>query len=109
MANIILKSFYTHGFVLYSMFCFQILYRFVDSDIGGIADGMRSGPIAVFDETGETLLIASLSNFMSSSMWYESAPSPRMSWGIMGGINNIPQDYGIATIVVHASGINQVC
>ncbi|VDI03306.1 Hypothetical predicted protein [Mytilus galloprovincialis] len=81
--------------------------RFSDSDIGVIADGMRSGPLALFDDTGNTLLIAPFTKFMTTSLWYESGPSPRLSWGIMGGINEVPADYTSSTIVITGSGINK--
>ncbi|XP_063423508.1 uncharacterized protein LOC134707561 isoform X1 [Mytilus trossulus] len=81
--------------------------RFSDSDIGVIADGMRSGPLALFDETGNTLLIAPFTKFMTTSLWYESGPSPRLSWGIMGGVHEVPADYTSSTIVITGSGINK--
>lgn len=69
---------------------------------------MRSGPLALFDDTGNTLLIAPFTKFMTTSLWYESGPSPRLSWGIMGGVNEVPVDYTSSTIVITGSGINKV-
>lgn len=69
---------------------------------------MRSGPLAIFDEIGNTLLIAPFTKFMTTSLWYESGPSPRLSWGIMGGVNEVSADYTSSTIVIRGSGINKV-
>ncbi|XP_033764085.1 uncharacterized protein LOC117345186 [Pecten maximus] len=71
-----------------------------------IADGMLSGPLAIFDETGTTLLLSSADNFMASSVWHQESPGGRVNWGVMGGVDSIPAGYSVRTILVPAQGIN---
>ncbi|OWF39492.1 uncharacterized protein LOC110464957 [Mizuhopecten yessoensis] len=71
-----------------------------------IADGMLSGPVAIFDQTGTTLLLSSADNFMTSSVWHQDSPGGRVNWGVMGGVNLIPAGYSVRTILVPAEGVN---
>ncbi|XP_069109066.1 uncharacterized protein [Argopecten irradians] len=67
---------------------------------------MLSGPLAIFDETGTTLLLSSADNFMASSVWHQGAPGGRVNWGVMGGVESIPAGYSVRTILVAEQGIN---
>lgn len=69
---------------------------------------MGGGPIAIFDEMGNTVIISPLDNFMSSSFWHEDHPGGRINFGVMGGAKSIPANYRQRFILLASSSINQV-
>ncbi|XP_041369874.1 uncharacterized protein LOC121383842 [Gigantopelta aegis] len=73
-----------------------------------LRDGMTgSGPLAVFDEEGRTLVFVPLKNFMSASMWHDQTTSC-VSWGIMGGVDSVPAGFEHETLVYYSpDGINE--
>lgn len=73
-----------------------------------MTDGMKGGPLAVFDTAGNTILISPSDNFMAISMWHDQAPGGTVNWGVMGGVDQIPAGYSVRVVAVAASGINQV-
>lgn len=73
-----------------------------------IGDGMKGGPLAVFDEEGRTFLLSPYSGFMASSSWHDSKKGGTVYWGIMGGVDKVPANYTYSTIIYYAEGINKV-
>lgn len=74
-----------------------------------INDGMDGGPLVLFDDNGDTLVISSMSNFMSASMQYNAINGGYVNFGVMGGATSIPANYTVDFIVYYSgSGINQV-
>ena len=71
-----------------------------------IGSGLKSGPIAIFDEDGGTVVISPFSKFMAASSRFAADDS--IGWGIMGGVKEVPAGYQFETIVYHAKGINKV-
>lgn len=78
-----------------------------DSNTPKMTDGMKGGPVAVFDTAGNTILISPSDNFMAISMWHDQAPGGTVNWGVMGGVDQIPAGYSVKVVAVAASGINQ--
>lgn len=73
-----------------------------------IRDGIAGGPLAIFDEEGNTLIISPLSEFMVTSNWHDRAVGGNVYWGLMGGIDEVPYHYTYMTVVCYAKGINKV-
>nr|KAG5710636.1 hypothetical protein BaRGS_013282 [Batillaria attramentaria] len=72
-----------------------------------ITDGLAGGPIALFDGSGDTLVISPASQFMAASHWHESEAS-RLAYGIMGGVDTVSPNYNMEFIVYYSSqGINK--
>ncbi|VDI03427.1 Hypothetical predicted protein [Mytilus galloprovincialis] len=78
-----------------------------DTTTADLTDGMGGGPIAIFDEMGNTVIISPLDNFMSSSFWHEDHPGGRINFGVMGGAKSIPANYRQRFILLASSSINQ--
>lgn len=51
-----------------------------------INDAMEGGPLVLFSDTGEALVLSSMSNFMSSSMQYVPENGGYVHFGVMGGV-----------------------
>lgn len=83
------------------------MYRW-DQNTPRLADGMLSGPLAIFDAEGRTLLISPMTQFMTTSVWHEASPGGLVHWGTMGGVNEIPEGFSVSTIMVYDRGINKV-
>uniref|UniRef100_K1QR96 Uncharacterized protein n=1 Tax=Magallana gigas TaxID=29159 RepID=K1QR96_MAGGI len=56
-----------------------------DSNTPKMTDGIKGGPLAVFDSDGNTVLISPSDNFMAISMWHDQSPGGTVNWGVMGG------------------------
>ncbi|XP_041369682.1 uncharacterized protein LOC121383654 [Gigantopelta aegis] len=72
--------------------------------------GYTSGPLAVFDKFGRTVIISPASKFMSASMWHESlfGIGGTVHWGIMGYADPIPPEHQLDIIIYYgAEGINK--
>ncbi|KAK7102302.1 hypothetical protein V1264_020540 [Littorina saxatilis] len=74
-----------------------------------ITDGIEFGPITLFDGSGDTLVISSASKFMSVNNWFnKDGDKSTLSYGIMGGVDNVPAGFSVDFIVYYSSqGINQ--
>ncbi|ESO98786.1 hypothetical protein LOTGIDRAFT_231168 [Lottia gigantea] len=55
-----------------------------------------SGPVALFDHTGRTIVISQADNFMAASTWRDKTNN-RLYWGIMGGVDQIPVNFTYQT------------
>lgn len=66
---------------------------------------MRSGPLALFDAEGFTMIITPLDNFMAASFWHKDGT---VNWGIMGGVDSVPANFEYSTLLYAGSGINEV-
>lgn len=70
-------------------------------------DGMQGGPLILFNGMGPTLVLSSMSNFMSSSMQHVRLPFNSIHFGLMGGVDSIPPEYTLDFAVYYSdSGIN---
>ncbi|KAK3085506.1 hypothetical protein FSP39_004325 [Pinctada imbricata] len=70
-------------------------------------DGINGGPLILFNENGTSLVISPLNNFMASSMWHNNSPGGTVSWGIMGGVKEVPLKYTLRTLILAGNGINK--
>jgi hypothetical protein len=64
-----------------------------------LSDGLRSGPLLIFDEYKRVVVISSFDHFMAAS--YEHNPqTSTVSWGIMGKVRSVPSGFTQSTIIV---------
>jgi len=70
-----------------------------------VADGLLAGPLAIFDQWGSSLVLSPLTNPMAASIAQSQDGS--VSWGVMGGVMDVPKGYTISHIVQGGEGINQ--
>ena len=71
--------------------------------------GLESGPIALFTESGDTIVISPFSQFMAASAVYSRVGGrPVVGWGIIGMALQIPRDFVYSTIIYHSEGVNRV-
>ncbi|XP_039254962.2 uncharacterized protein LOC120331863 [Styela clava] len=69
--------------------------------------GTSAGPLVIFDEMENVMIISAFNNFMSHGMIYNKT-SHQLNFGILGGFTNIPREYEIETILYYGSeGINR--
>ncbi|XP_064616666.1 uncharacterized protein LOC135480695 [Liolophura sinensis] len=67
--------------------------------------GIVGGPLLLFDHDQNVLFISPFNEFMAASVYKEDDV---ISWGIMGGVNDIPAMYESSFIVYYSNqGINQ--
>lgn len=69
--------------------------------------GISGGPVAIFDQEGNTVIIAPFSQFMASSVTHPDFDNS-VGWGVMGGVQSVPPGYQCDTILYYAKGINKV-
>lgn len=73
-----------------------------------IASGLGSGPMALFNTAGDTLIMSTFTEFMAASLWHDSL-SKTLRWGIMGKVYKVPPGFGTDTILYFTPrGINKV-
>ncbi|KAK0063410.1 hypothetical protein Bpfe_007051 [Biomphalaria pfeifferi] len=60
-----------------------------------INDGLESGPLTLFDKTGNAMLIAPYNNFMAASLLQDGS---NVNWGIMGGVDSLPAGFEYKTL-----------
>ncbi|ESO88546.1 hypothetical protein LOTGIDRAFT_234457 [Lottia gigantea] len=75
-----------------------------------IHDGLHgTGPVVLFDKNDNAILIAPFTNPLTMSTNYNKTDHS-LSWGIMGGVDEVPPGYTISTIIVYSEngGINDV-
>ncbi|CAL1547276.1 unnamed protein product [Lymnaea stagnalis] len=71
------------------------------------ATGVEGGPLVIFDNSTNALVISPLSQFMAASNQF-SKTKQEISYGIMGPVDNVPSNYSIDFIVYYSDkGINQ--
>ncbi|XP_062593083.1 uncharacterized protein LOC134254572 [Saccostrea cucullata] len=71
-----------------------------------MAYGLAGGPLALFDEEGNTVIISPFSQFMASSITHPDIDNS-VGWGVMGGVQMVPPNYQYDTILYYAKGINK--
>ncbi|QDZ24382.1 hypothetical protein A3770_13p69000 [Chloropicon primus] len=70
-----------------------------------VMGGLSSGPIALFNENGNAIVISSHSNFMSASV--DSSEGGVVDWGIMGSVGRIPAGFSVSHVLFASNrGIN---
>ena len=75
-------------------------------DTHRIASGLDSGPLVLFDKSGASLIISPFSQFMAASAEYSNTT---VSWGLIGSMKKIPQDFRYSTILFYGDkGARQV-
>lgn len=63
-----------------------------------INDGLDgSGPLVLFDGSGNAMLLSPLDNFMSASMWQDKSKDT-LNYGIMGGVDSLPASFEYSTV-----------
>jgi hypothetical protein len=73
-----------------------------------LTDGLKSGPLVIFDEFKKTIVISSFDHFMAASFEHNQQTST-VSWGIMGKVASLPRGLTHSTIIVFGSqGFNKV-
>ena len=77
-----------------------------DSKTDSIRDGIKGGPLSIFNMIGEAIVISPFNNFMAASLWHDSKMS-HVAWGIMSGVNEIPKGFSYSTLMVFDTGINR--
>lgn len=76
----------------------------------GINDGLQGGPIILFSPSGDTLIISQMSQFMATSMQHNKYAGGYLNYGIMSGVNEIPENFSVDFMVYYSDkGINKVC
>ena len=74
-----------------------------------INSGMQAGPLAVFDQSGNSALVFSaMDEFMITSPWQDTSKS-RVCHGVMATVVEIPKYYSYTSLVFTSKkGINKV-
>lgn len=67
-----------------------------------INDGLSGGPLVLFNTNGSTIVISSMSNFMSASMKHDKLAKGTVDYGIMSGVDSIPNNYSIDFMVYYS-------
>ncbi|KAK7089407.1 hypothetical protein V1264_024716 [Littorina saxatilis] len=71
-----------------------------------ITSGLAGGPVALFDGSGDTLVISPANRFMAASNWHSdnSEDGHLLQYGIMGGVTTVPANTVMEFIVYYSSG-----
>lgn len=73
-----------------------------------INTGPAAGPFVLFNPKGDSLVISQMNEFMASSTYYDYFRRI-YSWGLLSGINQIPENYACDFIAYYSKdGINKV-
>ena len=73
-----------------------------------LSSGLEAGPLVLFNKSGPTLVVSAFSEFMTSSMWYNTT-AQSLHWGIMGKAFRLPKGYETKTVLFYSpDGINKV-
>ncbi|ELU18803.1 hypothetical protein CAPTEDRAFT_226734 [Capitella teleta] len=80
--------------------------RFNSDDLK-LTNGATTGPLSIYDGTGDTLVISHLTNFMAASISYDRNASC-VRYGILGPAQSVPSDFEVWTVVSYSStGVNE--
>ena len=72
------------------------------------ATGQTGGPLVIFDNSSNAMVISPMSQFMAASNQL-SLDRQELSYGIMGLVDAVPANYSIEILVYYSDkGINQV-
>ena len=94
--------------IYYTTCCVSVTYRW-DKDNGKIASGLDSGPLVLFNQQSDALVISPFSQFMAWSAVYDT-DRHTATWGLLGNAASIPQDFECWTVAFYSpDGINMVC
>ncbi|BFZ04181.1 hypothetical protein BsWGS_07220 [Bradybaena similaris] len=78
--------------------------RFVQT--ANFPTGIKGGPLVIFDNSSNVIVISPRSAFMAASSSID--PQRQVNWGIMGHVNHVPRGYSSEYIVYFSNrGINQ--
>ncbi|CAG5116367.1 unnamed protein product, partial [Candidula unifasciata] len=78
--------------------------RFVQN--ASFPTGIQGGPLVIFDESSNAIVISPKSAFMAASSSIDA--QKQVNWGIMGEVNQVPSGYSSQYIVFFSNkGINQ--
>ena len=70
--------------------------------------GIESGPIVLFDNNNNVIIMSPFSEFMAASYIYNNLYNT-IDWGVMGDVDVIPPNYQYETIIYYSDqGINKV-
>ena len=70
--------------------------------------GASAGPLVVFNPKGDTLVLSQMSEFMSTSSYHDFVDKS-YNFGIMSGVNEIPEKYACDFVVYYSGeGVNKV-
>ena len=73
-----------------------------------LPSGLSSGPLVLFDQHDNVLIISAFNHFTANSYHHDTARK-NIAWGIMGNVNKVPSNYTMETILFYSSnGINKV-
>ena len=100
----------TLGYMSYggSMFGWSDLHiATFDSKTEHINDGIKGGPLTIFNTVGKAVVISPYNNFMAASLWHDSREGGHVAWGIMSGVNELPKELSYSTVLMFGPGINQ--
>ena len=76
---------------------------------GQVNDGMEGGPLILFNDNNDALVLSPMSNFMSTSMEYVPQNGGYVNFGFMNGAESVPENYQVDFIVYYSDqGINKV-
>jgi hypothetical protein len=74
-----------------------------------IQDGLAGGPLILFQPSGDTLVISQMTQFMSTSMQHERYFGGYLNFGVMSGVDTIPENFSADFLVYYSQkGINKV-
>ena len=72
-----------------------------------LVSGLESGPLVLFDDQHNILLISPLNKFMSTNMIHNKEG---VAWGIMGKVDSVPIGYTQEVVLYSTNqGVNKVC
>lgn len=78
-------------------------------DMAHINGGLSGGPLVLFNTLGDTLVISSMSQFMSTSMQQDRYEGGILDFGIMAGVDQVPAKFSADFVVFYSDkGINKV-
>ena len=85
--------------------------RWDNGSAKSIMSGLDSGPLVLFNQASDSIIISPYSQFMAMSAVYETVgQNTVVNWGIMGAAKQIPKTFQCWTSLTYSGeGINRVC
>ena len=71
------------------------LYGKWNNETAFLNDGLSGGPLLLFNTNGSTIIISSMSNFMSASIKHDKLIKGTLDYGIMSGVDTIPSNFSV--------------